>query len=76
MSDDIPLLRIPTISRTTADLLGLAGHLDLPNAVLLSEREDGSLVFLTTDMSLAQANWMIDRMKMILLGPNPEYAGG
>lgn len=72
MGDDVPLLRIPSVSRTTADLLGLAGHMNLPNAVLLSERENGSLVFLTTDMTLAEANWMVDRLKMILLGPNPE----
>ena len=72
MNDEaVPLLRIPTISRTTAELLGLAGHLDLPNAVLLSERPDGALVFLTTDMTLAQANWMVDRLKAVLLGPNP-----
>lgn len=66
------LLRIPNVSRTTADLLGVAARLDLPHAVLLGHRSDGSLVFLTTDLSTAEANWMLDRVKAILLGPSPE----
>ena len=72
---DIPLLRIPAVSRTVDDLLGVASRLDLPNAVLIAEREDGSLVMLTTDMTVAQANWLIDRLKTVLLGPTPKRRG-
>ena len=72
---DIPLLRIPAVSRTVDDLLGAASRLDLPNAVLIAEREDGSLVMLTTDMTVAQANWLIDRLKTVLLGPTPKLRG-
>lgn len=67
------LLRIPTVSRTTADLLGVAARLNLPHAVLLAQREGGELVFLTTDLSTAEANFMLDRIKAILLGPAPEH---
>jgi hypothetical protein len=73
MPDEPPLLRIPSVSRSVDELLGVAGKMHLPNAILLSERADGSLVFLTTDMSLAEANWLVDRLKMVLLGPHPEH---
>ena len=61
------LLRIPEHFHSVEEMLGAARQLDLPNALLISERADGSLVFLDTDLTLAQANWMIDRMKQILL---------
>lgn len=73
MTDHPVLLRIPSVSRSTADLLGIAAQLDLPNAVLLSERADGTLVFLTTEMTGAEANWMLDRLKAVLLGPHPDH---
>ena len=38
--------------------------------LVLSEREDGSLVFLDNDLTLAQANWLLDRMKALLITPN------
>lgn len=70
--DEPELLRIPSVSRTTADLLAVAARLDLPHTVLLAQRPDGDLVFLTTDLSTAEANFMLDRIKVILLGPAPE----
>ncbi len=67
MADDPKLLRIPQHFHTVEEMLGAARQLELPNALLISEREDGSLVFLDTDLNVSQANWMLDRMKQILL---------
>lgn len=63
------LLRVPTTFHSVADVLETAKQLDLNNVMVLSEREDGALVFLETDMTLASANWLLDRMKMLLLMP-------
>ena len=65
--DKPKLLRIPAHFHSVDEMLGAAAKLNLPNALLISEREDGSLVFLDTDLNLAQANWLLDRMKQILL---------
>jgi hypothetical protein len=67
VSEDAPrLLRIPTHFHSVDEMLGVAKQLDLPNALLISERHDGSLVFLDSDLTMAQANWLLDRMKMLL----------
>ncbi len=66
------LLRIPAVSRTVTDLLGTAAQLDLPHAVLIGQRENGAFVMLTTDISTAEANYLLDRLKAILLGPSLE----
>ncbi len=63
------LLRIPRTFHTVEEVLETAKQLDLPNVLVLSELEDGSLVFLETTMDLAHANWLLDRMKMLLLMP-------
>jgi hypothetical protein len=68
MTDEPTLLRIPQHFHSVEEMLGAARQLDLPNALLISERADGSLVFLDTDLNLAEANWLLDRMKHILLG--------
>ncbi len=67
MSD---LLRIPQTFRTVDDVLATAKHLDLPNVLVLSELEDGRLVFLETEMSIANANYLLDKMKALLIMPN------
>jgi hypothetical protein len=64
------LLRVPFHFHTVADVLACAGKLNLPNVLVLSEREDGTLVFLDNDLTLAQANWLLDRMKALLITPN------
>lgn len=62
------LLRIPRTFHSVEDVLGAAKQLDLTNIVVLSEREDGALVFLTLEgIDLAHCNWLLDRMKMLLL---------
>jgi hypothetical protein len=64
------LLRIPRTLHTVDEVLGVAKQMNLGNIVILSEREDGTLVFLTApaDRTLSQANWMLDRMKRLLFG--------
>ena len=71
------LLRVPTHFQTVEQVLETARKLDLPNCVVLAELEDGALVFLTTDMSVAQANWIVDRLKALMLAPtsNSERRG-
>ncbi len=68
MTGEPALLRIPTSFRSVDAVLETARKLDLSNVMVLSEREDGSLVFLETDMTLAEANWLLDRMKFLLCG--------
>lgn len=66
------LLRIPLVSRSLEDLLGVAAKINIHHAVLLGQREDGSVVFLTTNLSTAEANFMVDKVKSILFGPSLE----
>lgn len=70
MSDEPRLLRVPQKFQTAKQVLETAKKLDLPNVMVLSELDDGRLVFLETDMSFASANWLLDRMKQLLLNPN------
>ena len=72
MNDNDPpkLLRIPQKFRTVNDVLGVAFHLNLTNVIVLSQRENGDLVFLDTDMTEAQANWLLDKIKTLLLMPS------
>ena len=67
MSDAPELLRIPRRFNTVDEVLGAAKQLGLSNVLVLSEREDGALIFLETDMTLASTNWLLDRMKTLLL---------
>jgi hypothetical protein len=64
------LLRIPQKFRTVKDVIGVAFHLNLTNVMVLSQRENGDLVFLDTDMTEAQANWLLDKIKTLLLMPS------
>lgn len=64
------LLRIPKHFRTVDDVLGAASKLGLTNVLVLSEKEDGSIVFLDNDLTLSKTNWLLDRMKYILLDPH------
>jgi hypothetical protein len=63
------LLRIPKSFHSVDEVLATAGKLGLSNVLVLSEKDDGSLVFLETEMTLASTNWLLDRMKMLLLMP-------
>lgn len=71
MSDEPKLLRVPEESRSMADLLGVAAKLDLDNVLLLSQRENGGIVFLEyPSMTCAEANWLVDRFKTLLHVPD------
>lgn len=64
------LLRIPEKFQTVSDVLECAKKMDLPNVLVLSEREDGSIVFLDSDLTFSEANWLIDRLKALMLAPD------
>jgi len=66
----IELLRIPQTFHTVDEVLATAKQLNLTNVLVLSELEDGRLVFLETEMSVASTNWLLDRMKTLLLMPS------
>lgn len=61
------LLRVPTKFHSVDDVLATAAKMNLPNILVLSELENGDIVFLETDMTMASANWLLDRMKQLLL---------
>jgi hypothetical protein len=61
------LLRVPKRFSSVEEVLNTARQLDLSNILVLSEKEDGSLVFLETEMTFASTNWLLDRMKTLLL---------
>lgn len=74
------LLRVPTHFHSVADVLGAAAQMDLPHVLVLSERDDGALVFLDSGLNMAECNWLIDRLKALMLAPQqpmrPSDAGG
>ena len=65
------LLRVPTHFQTVEDVLACAGKMGLTNVLVLSENEDGSLVYLDNGFDLAHTNWLLDRMKFLMLEPRP-----
>jgi hypothetical protein len=64
------LLRVPTHFHSVNEVLAVAAKMDLANILVLSERKDGALVFLDDGLTLAQANWLLDRLKALLVTPN------
>lgn len=68
-TDNVTFLGIPKTLHSVEEVLGAAAKLKLDNVIVLSERADGSLVFLTTETTAASANWMMDRFKQLLLAP-------
>jgi hypothetical protein len=67
MPNEPKLLRVPSHLHTVDDLLATAGKMGLPNAMVLSQREDGSIVFLTTSkMTCSEANWLLDSAKITI----------
>jgi hypothetical protein len=69
MTESPVLLRVPERFQSVADVLGAAAKMNLPNIVVISELGDGRIVFLETDMTVASANWLLDRLKALLLMP-------
>lgn len=69
------LLRVPQHFRSVADVLGAAAHMRLPNVLVLSELENGALVFLDSGLNMAECNWLIDRLKALMLAPEQPMRG-
>ena len=67
MSSAPQLLRVPQTFHSVDEVLACAQKMDLPNVLVLSELDDGRIVFLDDWLNLAQTNWLLDRMKMLLL---------
>lgn len=63
------LLKVPERFQSVAEVLACAAKMDLPNVLVLSQLEDGRIVFLDDGMSVSQTNWLLDNMKMLLLMP-------
>lgn len=72
MSDheEPPLLRVPRSFHSVEDVLACAAKMNLPNCVVISELENGSLVLLDSGLTMAQTNWTIDRLKALMLAPH------
>jgi hypothetical protein len=62
------LLQIPRTLHSVDEAIGVAKQLKLDNILILSERDDGGLIFLCApgDMTIATTNWLLDRMKKLL----------
>ena len=70
------LLRVPTHFRSVADVLGAAAQMDLPNVLVLSELADGKLVFLDSGLNMGECNWLLDRLKALMVAPHQPMRGG
>lgn len=58
-------------SPSVDQVLDMVRDQKLDHFVLLSELEDGTLVFFSAgDMELAQTNWLLDRTKRLLVEPD------
>lgn len=64
------LLLVPEHFRSVEEVLECAGKMDLPNVLVLSELDYGRIVFLDSGLNFAQTNWLLDRMKTLLLAPS------
>jgi len=67
--DTPQLLRIPHSFQSVNDVLACAARMHLPNVVVLSETDDGGLVLLDSGMTMAETNWLLDRLKALMLNP-------
>ena len=68
------LLRIPERFESVEAVFACALQMDLPNVLVLSQREDGRIVFLESPgLTACEANWLVDQAKRIFLGEEPRY---
>ena len=65
------LLRIPQHFHSVDDVLGVAAKLELEKILVLSDRPNGALVFLDNGLTFAETNWLIDRLKHLMLSIPP-----
>jgi hypothetical protein len=65
--DEPPLLRVPNHFHNVEDVLACAGKMKLPNVLVLSQLENGNVVFLDSGLSFAETNWLLDTFKITML---------
>jgi hypothetical protein len=62
---------VPSRFESVGHVLAAARQMNLPNVMVVSELADGRMVLLESpDHTLASANWVLDRAKMVLLLPS------
>lgn len=76
MNDQPPLLRIPETFHSVDEALACAGKLNLPNCVVISEKDDGSLVLLDSGLNMGEINWILDRLKHLMMSPDQSARRG
>ena len=77
MSDgEVTLLRVPRQFHSVVDVLAVAQRMDLPNVLVLSELADGKLVFLDSGLNMGECNWLLDRLKALMVAPHQPMRGG
>lgn len=67
--DPPALLRIPETFHSVDAALACAGKLGLTNCVVVSEKEDGSLVLLDSGLNVGEINWILNRLRVLILAP-------
>jgi hypothetical protein len=67
MDDEPALLRVPSHFHNVEDVLACAGKMKLPNILVLSQLDNGSVVFLDSGLSFAETNWILDTFKIMML---------
>lgn len=77
MADDVQLLRIPGRHHSVEGALNTALKLELGNVLIISEAEDGDIIFLSAvDLSAAEINWLLDRAKALQVTPSAFHRVG
>lgn len=61
------LLRVPQHFHSVGDVLACADRMKLPNVLVLSQLDNGNVVFLDSGLTFAETNWVLDTMKIMLL---------
>lgn len=61
------LLKVPERFQSVSDVLACAGKMDLPNVVVLAVMDNDNPVLLHHGMDRCEMNFLLDRIKLILL---------
>lgn len=74
MAEAPKLLRVPERFESIEAVFACALKMNLTNVLVLSQRENGNIVFLESPgLTACEANWLIDQAKRIFLGEEPRY---
>lgn len=61
------LLKVPDRFQSVAEVLACAQRMNLLDVIVLSETEEGNLVLLHHGLDRGEMNFLLDRLKLILL---------